>query len=297
MAYSSSVKRAQVPKCCELCEEDTRIKWRCVECNMSLCDKCKKIHTRVQIAVPHEIVDIKTPLHDVQLKVIVDNIPCHEHKAKMTCLFCRTCDHLVCLDCVSSTHNKHNFEPIDNILSEKLDELKRAGARYCKDLTLCQAKVEEFQISETKYESLFDESIVQIKQQEKTLIDSIRKHSQERQNEIESERKSMKNTFSEIRQQTNQAEKTIIHHQDEIMAALKSIQGSTIFATATKLKKMVSDLNFNPMPSEIKHFIPEKETVNDIPNLFGSLQKMKIPQTLILRLLIHTLQNYQVFTT
>jgi hypothetical protein len=81
------------------------------------------------------------------------------------------------------------------------------------------------------------------------------------------------------------------------MAALKSIQGSTIFATATKLKKMVSDLNFNPMPSEIKHFIPEKETVNDIPNLFGSLQKMKIPQTLILRLLIHTLQNYQVFTT
>ena len=121
MAYSSSVKRAQVPKCCELCEEDTRIKWRCVECNMSLCDKCKKLHTRVQMSVPHEIVDIKTSLHDVQPKVIVDNIPCDEHKAKMTCLFCRTCDHLVCLDCVSSTHNKHNFEPMDKILSKKLD--------------------------------------------------------------------------------------------------------------------------------------------------------------------------------
>ena len=62
------------------------------------------------------------------------------------------------------------------------------------------------------------------------------------------------------------------------MAALKSIQGSTIFTTATKSKKMMSDLNFNPIPSEIKYFIPGKETVNDIPNLFGSLQKMKIPQ-------------------
>jgi hypothetical protein len=62
------------------------------------------------------------------------------------------------------------------------------------------------------------------------------------------------------------------------MAALKSIQGSTIFTTATKSKKMMSDLNFNPIPSEIKCFIPGKETVNDIPNLFGSLQKMKIPQ-------------------
>jgi hypothetical protein len=40
----------------------------------------------------------------------------------------------------------------------------------------------------------------------------------------------------------------------------------------------MSDLNFNRIPSEIKYFIPGKETVNDISNLFGSLQKMKIPQ-------------------
>jgi hypothetical protein len=66
------------------------------------------------------------------------------------------------------------------------------------------------------------------------------------------------------------------------MAALKSIQGSTIFATATKFKKMTSDLNFNQIPSEIKYFIPGKETVNDIPNLFGSLQKMKIRMVLFL---------------
>jgi hypothetical protein len=44
------------------------------------------------------------------------------------------------------------------------------------------------------------------------------------------------------------------------------------------LFKSKSDLNFNLIPSEIKYFIPGKETFNDIPNLFGSLQKMKIPQ-------------------
>jgi hypothetical protein len=62
-----------------------------------------------------------------------------------------------------------------NPLSE--DELKGAEARYCKDLTLCQAKVEEFQFSETKFESLFDESITKIKEKEKVLIDGIAKHS------------------------------------------------------------------------------------------------------------------------
>ena len=39
---------------------------------------------------------------------------------------------------------------------------------------------------------------------------------------------------------------------------------------------MMSDLNFNPIPSEIKYFIPGKETVNDIPNVFGSLQKIDL---------------------
>jgi hypothetical protein len=54
---------------------------------MSLREKCKKLRQKVQISVPHEIVDIKTSLHDVQPTVIVDNIPCHEHKAKMTAPF------------------------------------------------------------------------------------------------------------------------------------------------------------------------------------------------------------------
>jgi hypothetical protein len=42
---------------------------------------------------------------------------------------------------------------------------------------------------------LCDETIVQIKQQEKTLIDAITKHSQERQNEIEFERNGFKVVF------------------------------------------------------------------------------------------------------
>jgi hypothetical protein len=50
-------------------------------------------------------------------------------------------------------------------------------------LTLCRAKVEEFQISEVKYESLCDESITTIKKREKQLIDGITKHSLKLQNE------------------------------------------------------------------------------------------------------------------
>jgi gas vesicle protein len=128
----------------------------------------------------------------------------------------------VCPDCISYKHKTHNFEPVEKILQEKMDELKGAEARYSKDLTLCRAKVNEFKISEVKYESLCDESITTIKKREKQLIDGITKHSEKLQNEIELERKTVKKTFCDLKRQADQAEKTIRLHQDEIMAALNA---------------------------------------------------------------------------
>jgi hypothetical protein len=55
-------------------------------------------------------------------------------------------------------------------------------------------KVNEFKISEVKYESLCDERITTIKKREKQLIDGITKHSQKLQNEIELERKTHKDS-------------------------------------------------------------------------------------------------------
>jgi tripartite motif-containing protein 56 len=128
MAFSGSIRKAQIVKLCELCENETNLKWRCIQCDKILCEKCEKIHNKVQTNTQHQIVNLKIPFQDVEQKVILDNIRCTEHQIKMTCLFCRTCDHLVCLDCISSKHNKHNFEPVEKILSEKLDELKGAEA-------------------------------------------------------------------------------------------------------------------------------------------------------------------------
>jgi len=276
MAFSSYFKKANTVKHCEVCKTETNFNRGCIQCCKCLCDKCEQIHNKKKENIHHQIVDLKTPLQDVEQKVVLDNIRCDEHQIKMACLFCRTCDHPVCQVCVSRIHNKHKFETIENILSKKMDELKEVEARYCKDLTLCQTKVKEFQVSEAKCESVFDETITQIKQKEESMIGAISKYSIEVQNEDEIEQKTVKKTFSNLKRQIDQAEKTIIHHQEEIMTALDSTEASTILTTASEFKKRMSDLNFNPIPSEIKYFLPEKESDKDIPNLFGSLQKMRI---------------------
>ena len=58
MALSSSIKRAQNPKLCELCKTAINIKWKCVECNKFICDRCKEIHLNVQTNIQHQIIDI-----------------------------------------------------------------------------------------------------------------------------------------------------------------------------------------------------------------------------------------------
>ena len=78
MAFSSSNKRAQFPKPCELCKTEIKIKWRCVECNKLICDRCKEIHPNAQANIQHQIIDIKSPVQDVQPKIITTNIPCTE---------------------------------------------------------------------------------------------------------------------------------------------------------------------------------------------------------------------------
>ena len=42
MAFSSSIKKAQIVKLCDLCETETNLKWRCIQCDNILCEKCKK---------------------------------------------------------------------------------------------------------------------------------------------------------------------------------------------------------------------------------------------------------------
>ena len=126
MAFSSSNKRAQFPKLCELCKTDIKIKWRCVECNKFICDRCKEIHLNVQTNIQHQIIDIKSLFQDVQPKIITNNIPCTEHTTKMTFLFFISIIH-PWRPCGSSKYKYTNKQNIENynfiIISNQINKI------------------------------------------------------------------------------------------------------------------------------------------------------------------------------
>ncbi|VDI23046.1 Hypothetical predicted protein [Mytilus galloprovincialis] len=55
-----SQPQEQCPIQCQLCEVDPMIKWKCLDCDLLMCSKCKdKIHSKFKSEKEHKIIDIK----------------------------------------------------------------------------------------------------------------------------------------------------------------------------------------------------------------------------------------------
>ncbi|XP_052102172.1 uncharacterized protein LOC127735827 [Mytilus californianus] len=133
MVFSQSVRKGQIPVSCGLCETDRPIKWKCLDCDLLLCDHCKeKVHLRVKTAKDHRIIDIKEiGLYKEELDFA--NIPCKDHAGQYTCLYCKTCDTLVCPTCVSKIHKKHDLTEIQEGYEMKIDKLKKGQSKIQRD--------------------------------------------------------------------------------------------------------------------------------------------------------------------
>lgn len=69
MGSAQSIHQAQTPIGCQLCETGNKIEWKCIQCSLLICSRCKdKIHPKFKGAIDHEILNIK----EVQQETRVD---------------------------------------------------------------------------------------------------------------------------------------------------------------------------------------------------------------------------------
>ncbi|CAC5383395.1 TRIM66 [Mytilus coruscus] len=68
------------------------------------------------------------------LEMDFTNIKCQDHTGQNCCLFCESCDQLVCPLCISKTHNGHGLIEISEGYEIKLDRLKQAKVKIQSNL-------------------------------------------------------------------------------------------------------------------------------------------------------------------
>ncbi|XP_071133176.1 E3 ubiquitin-protein ligase TRIM71-like [Mytilus edulis] len=153
MALSKSIIRAQDIISCNLCELETKLEWRCVECDLIMCNKCRnKIHPKFKNAKYHTIVDIKQArVSGDKGNLDLEDIRCKVHTTQVCCLFCSYCDSLVCPICITKTHAGHTFIEIKEALETKLEKLKSIKTEVetaTKELSNDVRKLDQMKLSE-----------------------------------------------------------------------------------------------------------------------------------------------------
>ncbi|XP_063447180.1 uncharacterized protein LOC134726694 [Mytilus trossulus] len=185
MAYSQSIQISQVPVSCGLCEAERPIKWKCLDCSLLMCYYCKeKVHSKFKNAQDHKIIDTKEiGLHCDVLDF--KNIKCNEHDGQNCCLFCKTCDNLICPTCVSKFHKKHDLIEIREGYDMKKDKLKKKQANIQKEKFNMVPKIDQMNKLITSEKSKFTKVSQDILTHEKTVRDAVNNYFKGLRNALE----------------------------------------------------------------------------------------------------------------
>lgn len=267
MALSKSIIKAQDIMSCNVCESETKLKWKCIDCDLLMCNKCReKIHPKFKNADDHTILDIKEvgrSLGNINLNFTA--IKCKVHKVQTCCLFCSTCDHLVCPICIAKIHTGHSFSEIKEVYNMELDKLKNRKLKMEieeRGLANDERKLNQLKISEfCKGERVLKD----IQAQKEELIG----HADEFSKKVHQQMKSNEDSISVEQNKTMNSREKLREQFLKIDELIGSIDPVEFFENIDKVKISL-DTAVQPIDlSQIctLQFMPKKLS----PSIFGSL--------------------------
>lgn len=259
---------------CEFCETDANIPWRCVQCNKFMCNKCKKIHLNVLTTIQHDIVSSSDV---VEHKFITNNVPCTRHKKKFVFLFCKTCDELICMECISSSHKKHELEIIETTCDEKV---KLSKASISHGLIHCHIETLKLAIREDVYTKGYDNALKNIDETESKLKEAIEKYADEQRQKIQLEMKSRQDFITEKKHVIKETEQSIKQSEVKLNAAIESKMAAKVIGVASEIGKDIPDLVFKDFPGKTYDFSIQRIDPLSLSHLFGSLKQTDVPDEL-----------------
>lgn len=262
MALSESVRRGQTPVTCNLCENGTKIKWKCLNCDLLMCTKCKeKIHVKFKSAKEHTVLDIKqVGLHREELDF--SDLKCTEHSSQSCVMFCTTCDKLVCTSCISKFHNGHGLVDISEGYNIKMEKLKNEQKRATEKIDELSKRQRE--LSHTKDNPKYKEILKRIEVQRKDLKKDVDRHTEELKGELNKK-------WSDFQVEEVIKVKKVVNNLQELSSSADDIIRSNdiekVFSECAELSRAVSkaDIGLSTIS-----FLPGKMS----PYIVGSLQAL-----------------------
>lgn len=113
---------------CEECDSNEQAIAHCAQCCSYLCEYCSGAHKRMKRYRDHEV----TPLQELNLETFQPKHPpqyCIQHANELLKLYCKSCNVLVCCNCIVATHQGHTFASINKETRSEVEQVLKDMSR------------------------------------------------------------------------------------------------------------------------------------------------------------------------
>nr|XP_012548334.1 tripartite motif-containing protein 45 isoform X1 [Bombyx mori] len=103
---------------CDLCDSDHKAVSRCGKCLISICSSCGDAHERQPTTARHVLEPLHPPVRY-----------CSQHPKAELCIYCATCQQVVCRECCVVSHGGHALAAASRAAAERARVLRAACDR------------------------------------------------------------------------------------------------------------------------------------------------------------------------
>ncbi|XP_071136251.1 uncharacterized protein [Mytilus edulis] len=262
----------QVPVYCSLCEESTRIEWKCLNCDMLMCDKCKeKIHVKFKFAKDHKVVSIEeVGLHKDEIDF--SNISCNKHPVQSCVMFCKSCVYLVCPLCISETHDGHGLVTIKKGYEILIGKLKTRGKNMGTNINKLEKRKEEVKDVDRTELSKFENTMKKIKDQNVRLKKEVDQHTKKLETELIKKWEDLHRCTETEEKEVSLLIESLASKKLEVDDIIQSNDGKIVFVDGVGLVQSMEETVTSPDTKfdSIPIFLPGQITLYN----FGSLENV-----------------------
>ncbi|CAG2249103.1 unnamed protein product [Mytilus edulis] len=266
MALSKSLMKSQIPVTCQMCEESNEIKWKCLHCDFFLCTKCRRLHEKVKSTDQHTII----ATYQLENKKILDSskIPCKIHNGKNCCLFCQSCEEVVCPLCISKIHNGHKMIELDegyDFITNAMKNL-RIEDKLKQHLKIL---VEQGNVKDSE-DKKYDSEKMKIMNRDTILKDEVLENTRKLLEELNERRKNIATSVNEEENRLKEINRDLEKREKDISKALNSKNAIQVF-NLFSVEKILEQTSTDHVDTKIKKlpiFVPGEQVIQDF--VFGS---------------------------
>ena len=283
MACFNSTLKAQTISVCQFCEECSEIKWKCINCDLLLCQFCTtRIHSKSKSSTEHEIINLRDCVTEFVLdktrKVDLKKMTCAQHSNEKCVLHCKNCNMPVCCDCLIGDHHNHTYSKLDKVYKENIEDIRDIKSKIESDIPFFneQRKYLLHILSEDNKQFTEDkDKIIEIR-------DNIVKHADVLLSKLDQLRKPREETINKELYCVTQRKDGLEKRKSQLNLTLSSPSASDVFDTSLFLDKTMPDKTVSQAELSHRKFTPGKLSKQPMSNIFGSVNEysdIKIVQT------------------